>query len=78
MTDHTEPLTGRAGLEAEYGYTPPPERERDDEAETYGSDYDGLQDAADDLAERRAEQPDIVERVRGDGRGGRPSSERHR
>jgi hypothetical protein len=55
MTDHTEPLTGRAGLEAEYGYTPPPERERDDEAETYGSDYDGLQDAAADLAERRAE-----------------------
>jgi len=30
-----------------------------------------LQDAAADLAERRQQQPDVVERVRGDGRGNR-------
>jgi hypothetical protein len=55
--DTTEPLTGRAGVEAEYGYTPLPDRERDDDAsnETYSSDFEGLRDAAADVAERRAE-----------------------
>jgi hypothetical protein len=71
--DTTEPLTGRAGVEAEYGYTPLPDRERDDDAsnETCSSDFEGLRDAAADVAERRAERPDIVERVRGDGQGNR-------